>query len=176
MLTHMIRLLLIGACIVLVAGGYTVRFIDRALNAPPVPKAAVAQVDEPRAPVHSGRTLTLNSGRNGHFEAEARISGRPLDFIVDTGASLVILRASDAARINIRPMRSEYTAIVSTANGKINAARATLDRVEVGGITVFDVSALVLPDEALSRNLLGMSFLSKLRRYEVANGRLVLEQ
>lgn len=172
----MIRLLLIVACVILVAGGYAVRFIDHALNAPPTPKAAVAQLDEPRAPVHSGRSLTLTTGRDGHYEAEARISGRSLDFIVDTGASLVILRASDAARIGIRPMRNEYTATVSTANGKIKAARATLDRVELGGITVFDVPALVLPDEALWRNLLGMSFLSKLKRYEVANGRLVLEQ
>jgi aspartyl protease family protein len=172
----MIRLLLIVASLVLVAGGYAVRILDHALSAPPAAKAAAVQLDEPRAPVHSGRTLTLTTGRDGHYEAEARISGRSIDFIVDTGASLVILRASDAASIGIRPMRSDYTATVSTANGKINAARATLDRVELGGITVRDVPALVLPDEALWRNLLGMSFLSKLKRYEVANGRLVLEQ
>jgi len=171
----MIRLFLIVASVVLIAGGYAVRYLEHVLDASK-PTAAAVQIDEPRAPVHSGRTLTLTTGRDGHYEAEARILGRPIDFIVDTGASLVILRASDAARIGIRPMRNEYTATVSTANGKINAARATLDRVELGGITVRDVPALVLPDEALWRNLLGMSFLSKLRRYEVANGRLVLEQ
>jgi aspartyl protease family protein len=66
--------------------------------------------------------------------------------------------------------------VVSTANGKINAAPATLDRVEAGGITIYDVPALVLPDEVLSTSLLGMSFLSRLKRYEVANERLVLEQ
>ncbi len=49
-------------------------------------------------------------------------------------------------------------------------------RIEVGDITVFDVPALVLPDEALSQNLLGVSFLSRLRRYEYADGRMVLEQ
>ena len=73
-------------------------------------------------------------------------------------------------------MRSDYTATVSTANGKIKAARAKLDRIEVGGITVYDVPALVLPDEALWKNLLGMAFLSRLKRYEYANGRMVLEQ
>jgi aspartyl protease family protein len=172
----MIRLLLIVAALILVGGGYAVSILDRKLGAPPAAKAAAVRLDEPRAAVHSGRTLTLQTGRDGHYEAEARISGRSIEFIVDTGASLVILRASDAASIGIRPMRSEYTATVSTANGKINAARATLDRVELGGITVRDVPALVLPDEALWRNLLGMSFLSKLKRYEVANGRLVLEQ
>ncbi len=173
----MIRLLLILSCVVLIAGGYVVRYIDHALNAPAAkPVAAAVQVDEPRAPVHSGRTLTLGSSRDGHFEAEARIAGRTINFMVDTGASRVILRESDAARIGIRPMRSDYTVTVSTANGKTMAAPAKLDRVELGGITVYDVAALVMPDEALSKNLLGMSLLSKLKRYEVANGRLLLEQ
>ena len=172
----MIRILLLVAALVLVAGGYAVRTIDRALNAPPVPKTAAVQLDEPRAPVHSGRSATLASGHNGHFTAEARVAGRNVAFLVDTGASLVALRESDAARIGLRPIRSEYTATVSTANGKIKGAPIMLDRVELGEITVFDVAALVLPDTALSENLLGMAFLSKLRRYEVANGRLVLEQ
>ncbi len=66
--------------------------------------------------------------------------------------------------------------MVSTANGKIKAAPIKLERIEIGDITVFDVPALVLPDEALSQNLLGVAFLSRLRRYEVADGRLVIEQ
>ena len=70
----------------------------------------------------------------------------------------------------------DYTATAVTANGKIKAAPAKIDRIEIGGITVFDVPAMVLPDEALSKNLLGVSFLSRLRRYEYANGRLLLEQ
>ena len=65
---------------------------------------------------------------------------------------------------------------VSTANGTIKAARTRLAMVELGGIVVRDVDAMVLPDEALSENLLGLSFLSKLKRFEYANGRLVLEQ
>src|SRR5665213_2866321 len=97
----MIRLFLIVASVVLIAGGYAVRYLEHVLDASK-PTAAAVQIDEPRAPVHSGRTLTLTTGRDGHYEAEARILGRPIDFIVDTGASLVILRASDAARIGIR--------------------------------------------------------------------------
>jgi len=171
----MIRFLMILAAILLVGGGTLTRFLDSAVTALPS-KAAAVQADAPRAPVHSGRSLTLEGGRDGHFEVSARIRGRAIDFMVDTGASLVILRESDAARIGIRPMRSDYTAAVSTANGRIMAAPAKLDRVELGGITVYDVPALVLPDDALWRNLLGMSFLSKLRRFEVAGGRLLLEQ
>ena len=59
-------------------------------------------------------------------------------------------------------MPRDYTATVSTANGKIKAAPAKLERIEVGDITVYDVPALVLPDEALWQNLLGVSFLSRL--------------
>jgi aspartyl protease family protein len=43
-------------------------------------------------------------------------------------------------------------------------------------LVVRDVAALVMPDEALSDNLLGLSFLSRLRRFEYSAGRLVLEQ
>lgn len=170
------RQILVLAVAVLVVGGIAARFFDQKLAQPPA-QAAVAQSDnQPRQSTSSGRSLTLESGRDGHFPVEARIEGRRLDFIVDTGASLVILRKSDAAQAGFRPMRSDYTATVSTANGKIQAAPFKLEQIEVGGITVYDVPALVLPDEALWKNLLGMSFLSRLRRYEVANGRMVLEQ
>lgn len=169
------RLILIFAAAVLFIGGYGVRFIDQLLS-PPAPRAAAVQTYEPRQPVHSGRSLTLDADRQGHFKVEARVEGRFIDFMIDTGASLVIMRESDAARVGVRPMRSDYTATVSTANGKIKAAPARLDRVEVGGIAVHDVQALVLPDDALGQNLLGISFLSRLKRYEYANGRMVLEQ
>jgi aspartyl protease family protein len=118
----------------------------------------------------------LEADRQGHFQVEARIDGRHLDFVVDTGASLVVLRESSAAQAGIRPQLRDYTTTAVTANGKIKAAPAKIDRIEIGGITVYDVPAMVLPDEALAKNLLGVSFLSRLKRYEYANGRLVLEQ
>ena len=58
----------------------------------------------------------------------------------------------------------------------MKAARTRIALIDVGGLLVRDVDALVLPDEALSENLLGLSFLSKLKRFEYANGQLVLEQ
>jgi aspartyl protease family protein len=63
-----------------------------------------------------------------------------------------------------------------TANGSVRAAPALLDKVEVGDLIVRDVAAVILPDGALSDNLLGLSFLSRLRRFEYSDGRLVLEQ
>jgi len=174
------RQILLIAVVVLVAGSYAARFADRELVRAPQQVAAV-EPTQPAAPQAQaddgyGRTLSLNADRQGHFEVEARIDGRRVTFIVDTGASLVALRESDAAEVGIHPVPNDFTAMVATANGKIKAARAKLDRVEIGDITVYDVPAIVLPDEALSQNLLGVSFLSRLKRYEYANGRLVLEQ
>jgi aspartyl protease family protein len=170
------RQVLIIAVAVLLIGGYVARFADQTVVHPAAQAAAVRPAYQPREPVSSGRSLILDADRQGHFKVDARIEGRHIDFMVDSGASLVIMRESDAAQVGIRAMRSEYTAIVSTANGKIKAAPAKLDRIEIGGITVYDVPALVLPDEALGQNLLGVAFLSRLKRYEYANGRMVLEQ
>ncbi len=170
------RQIVLLAAAVLIAGGYFARYADKTVVHPSARIAATAPAYEPRQPTTSGRSLILDGDRQGHFKTEARVDGRYLDVLVDTGASLVVLRETDAARVGIRPMPRDYTAVVSTANGKVKAAPATLDRVELGGITVFDVSALVMPDEALGVNLLGTSFLSRLKRYEYANGRLVLEQ
>ncbi len=96
--------------------------------------------------------------------------------MVDTGASVVALNKSTTTRFGLRPTPGEYRANVSTANGTVKAAPARLAMVDLSGIIVRDVDALVLPDEALSENLLGLSFLSRLKRFEYANGTMVLEQ
>jgi aspartyl protease family protein len=122
------------------------------------------------------RTVTVRSDAGGHFRVEGSVDGRRIDFMVDTGATMVALRERDAAKLGIFPRPSDYTARTSTANGIIKVAPVRLSSLEVNGIRVYDVTAAVLPDEALSTNLLGMSFLGRVRRFEMANGRLVMEQ
>jgi aspartyl protease family protein len=95
--------------------------------------------------------------------------------MVDTGASSIALREGDAARIGIHPTRREFTARISTANGVIMAAPIQLGRVEIGDVIVRNVTAMVLPDEALGENLLGMSFLGQVH-WQYQSGKLVLEQ
>ena len=167
------RQLLIFAAAVLIGGTYLARHADKAVvEAPP----AVAPAEQPTRTSIGQHTMELTSGRDGHFRVDARVEGRHVDFMIDTGASVVVLRESDAAQIGLHPMPRDYTALVSTANGRTKAAPAKLERIEIGDITVFDVPALIMPDEALSQNLLGVAFLSRLRRYEFAEGRMVLEQ
>jgi aspartyl protease family protein len=160
-----------------VAGSYAARFADRAVETRTEPQAAVVEpAIELLEPSTSGRTLMLQSDRQGHFQVEARVEGRFVDFVVDTGASLVVLRESSAALAGIRMSPRDYTATAVTANGRIKAAPAKIDRIEVGGITVTTCRPWSCPTRFCPKNLLGVSFLSRLRRYEYANGRLLLEQ
>ena len=122
------------------------------------------------------RSLNIPRDSRGHFLAEGRIDGQRIGFMVDTGASVVALNETSAARFGLRPTPGDYKSSVTTANGTIKAARTRIAMVELGGLVVRDVDAMVLPDEALSENLLGLSFLSKLKRFEYANGQMVLEQ
>lgn len=172
------RQILLIAAVVMVGGGYMASVADKEFGAPTAPQAAAVQpvAQAPAVANGYGPSLTLAANRQGHFQTDARVNGRPMGFMVDTGASVVVLRASAAAQAGIRPIPADYTVTASTANGEVKAAPARLDRVEIGDITIFDVPAMVLPDTVLSQNLLGVSFLSRLKRYEVANGRMVLEQ
>ena len=122
------------------------------------------------------RSLSIPRDARGHFQTEGRIDGQRIGFMVDTGASMIALNETSAALFGLRPSRGDYNATVTTANGTIKAARTRLAMVDIGGLVVRDVDAMVLPDEALSENLLGLSFLSKLKRFEYANGKMVLEQ
>ena len=137
-----------------------------------VPVAMVASVTASSP----GHTLNISQDVRGHFATEGRIEGQRIGFMVDTGASVVALNESSAARFGLRPSPGDYNATVTTANGTLKAARARIAMIDVGGLVVRDVDAMVLPDEALSENLLGLSFLKKLKRFEYANDMMVLEQ
>jgi aspartyl protease family protein len=142
------------------------------------PVILAARPTTPAAAATTANTasVTIPRDAHGHFQVDGHIDGRQLSFMIDTGASVIALNASDAARIGIHPGRREFVAEVKTANGTVRAAPTQLDMVEVGGLVVRDVPALIMPDESLSGNLLGLSFLSRLRRFEYSDGKLVLEQ
>ena len=166
------------ALLALVAAGIVPRYYTSMNRAAADTRAAAPEPTSAAQASTSGgyyRSMAISRDPNGHFNVEAEVDGRRMDFLVDTGASVIALRESDAARLGIHPARREYTAQVSTANGIVRAAPTELNRVEVGSLTVRNVQALVLPDEVLGQNLLGMSFLSRVR-WEHRDGRLVLEQ
>jgi aspartyl protease family protein len=136
--------------------------------------AAPTAPDVPDTPA-SG-TVEVPRNGDGHFAVEGRVDGRRLEFVVDTGASVVALSSADASSIGIHPAARDFTASVRTANGVVRAAPVKLDSIDLGDVTVRDVDAMVLPDGTLSDNLLGLSFLSRLKRYQFSVDKLVLEQ
>jgi aspartyl protease family protein len=105
-----------------------------------------------------------------------RANGLTLRFLFDTGASSVVLRAEDAARIGFDPKTLDYRVTVQTANGRTVAAPVVIDALSVGGITQRRVRALVARPGVLHENLLGQSFLQRLSGYSVERNRLVLRQ
>lgn len=121
-----------------------------------------------------GKGVLLEPSAGGHFFGTFTINGRKQDGLVDTGASVIAINISTARRLGVSTGSLSFNAPVSTANGTVKAARVSLDRVEIGGISVRDVEAMVLPDKSLSGMLVGMSFLNKLSSYRVENGALYL--
>jgi aspartyl protease family protein len=166
------RMIVLAAAL-LAVGVVVARLADRSVHAPAAPAAMAAQpIPEP---MNNSRSVTLSRGNGGHFWTDARVDGRRLEFVVDTGASQIALRASDAAMLGIHPTPRDYSIKVGTANGVTRAAPVQLRMVEIGNIVVRDVPALIHADGSLGVNLLGMSFLSRVR-FTHDRGKLVLEQ
>ncbi|MDE2017967.1 MAG: TIGR02281 family clan AA aspartic protease, partial [Hyphomicrobiales bacterium] len=140
---------------------------------PPAANRGVAQAASRGKP--AGRTFSLKRGADGQFTVEVSIGGRSLPFLLDTGATLVTLRAEDAAAIGWGADKLSFDARIATANGEAKAAPLVLPDVRVGGIVVHDVQALVAAPGALDRDLLGMSFLEKLDGYSVFGDRLTMQ-
>jgi len=161
------------AATLLIVGVLVARLADRSVHVPAAPSAMAAQpIPEP---TNNSRSVTLSRGNGGHFWTEARVDGRRLEFLVDTGAAQISLRASDAAQLGIHPTPRDYSIKIGTANGIGRAALVQLRMVEIGNIVVRDVPALVHAEGALGVNLLGMTFLSRVR-FTHDRGKLVLEQ
>ena len=151
-------------------------------EAEPEPPEFVARAEirtqpaEPPAEMLLGRKVKIAADEFGHFNADFRLNGRNVDALIDTGATLVAMNASTARRIGIRTMPADFKYRVKTANGETRAAGATIDRLQIGRITVENVEAMVLDDHALEGTLIGVSFLKRLAKYQVENGALLLVQ
>jgi aspartyl protease family protein len=135
----------------------------------------VSAGDAERPPSGASRLVEIEAERDGHFYVEAEINFSPVRLMVDTGATVVALRESDAAAAGIRLIESDFTNPVQTANGTTMAAETKLDSVTIDDIEVRNIRALIIRDDQLSLSLLGGSFLNGLQRFEVSDGTLIFE-
>jgi aspartyl protease family protein len=127
-----------------------------------------------RPAIRSAQTVEIVRGRGGDFQVAAQINGTRVAMALDTGASAVVLTQEAAKAAGLPLELLSYSVQVDTANGRARAAAVTIDRITVGGIVERAVPALIAQPGQLRTSLLGMSFLSRLERWEVRGDRLVL--
>jgi aspartyl protease family protein len=122
-------------------------------------------------PVQEGRETRIPMAIDGHFWVNATLNGKPVKFLVDSGATTTTIdrRTAEAAGIEVSPQRDQY---VRTGNGIIRVSSGRADRLEVGGIERSDVGLQVADNDDL--NVLGMNYLSSLSRWGVEGRWLVL--
>ncbi len=125
----------------------------------------------PRDGVTRGDSISFAASQNNHFIVAALVDGIEVEFLVDTGASDIVLSPRDAVRVGFDPDRLDYTREYATANGTVLAAPVRLRSIEIGPILLQDMPASV-NDADMARSLLGVRFLDELSSYEVSQGRL----
>lgn len=111
---------------------------------------------------------------DGHFVARANINDIPLNFIIDTGATTVVLRYRDAQIIGIDVSKLKFNRPVRTANGQAFAAYINLKNIAIGPLRAENVDTFVVRPGALQQSLLGMSFLNRLKSFEFTENFLTI--
>ena len=117
--------------------------------------------------------IRLRAQRDGHYYIDASVDGREVRFLVDTGASIVVLSPADATRLGIDLAQVNFSRRMRTAGGIVRGAPIVIRTLNLGAISLTNVSA-VINESAMSHSLLGVSALEQLSSYEVRDGTLTL--
>jgi aspartyl protease family protein len=172
----MLKAVLLLAGLAFAAAIMVPEILDRVAPAKaPADAAGQVQAIQPSS-ADQGGVVRLSADRSGHYHSDIEINDRNVKALVDTGATLIALRYEDARSLGVVSPGDRFDVAIRTANGEGRAKRVKLRSVSIGSITLRDVDALVVEQGALSINLLGMSFLKRLARFEVQRGQLILER
>ncbi len=123
----------------------------------------------------TGETIQVPRASDGHYYLPVVANGEPITFLVDTGASQIVLSERDAERLGIDPDQLNYFGRAYTANGEVRTAPVRLDSLALGPITDTNVSAWVNEGE-LHQSLLGMEYLHRFSNIQFADGKLILSR
>lgn len=132
-----------------------------------------AEINPAAAQINKHGQIVINISRDGHFYVDAKINNQFIRFMVDTGASDIALNYFDARKIGINPENLSYNKRYQTANGTALGAGVNLEKLEIGEIIFNNLPASVGSNN-MGVSLLGMSFLSKLEKYEFYQDQLIL--
>ncbi len=126
-----------------------------------------------RAQLHNNGSFSIRASADGHFHIEAKVNGVPINFMIDTGASDVVLSKSDAKRIGINTDELNYSRTYKTANGTTGGAQVKLKRLQIGGFMLDNFQASVNQGD-LDNSLLGMSALRELGGVSINGDEMVI--
>ncbi|OUS37562.1 aspartyl protease [Rhodobacterales bacterium 56_14_T64] len=136
--------------------------------------------DDIRSTVRPQQSVIANTGQievprstDGHYYLTLDVNDAPITFLIDTGATDVVLNADDARKAGIDPDSLAYLGRANTANGEVRTASVWLDSVSLGAITDNNIRVWVNQGE-LDQSLLGMSYLQRWSSIEIRNGSLLL--
>ncbi|MGD9512252.1 MAG: TIGR02281 family clan AA aspartic protease, partial [Geminicoccaceae bacterium] len=136
-------------------------------------QGALPAVSATSDPADAWNSIALDRDGRGHYRVQAAVNGVPVAFMIDTGASDVVLSPADATRLGLRPDRLRFTGRASTANGEVALAPVSLREIRIGQLTRRDIGAVV-NGAPMPFSLLGMSFLASLEGWEARGDRLLL--
>jgi len=122
-----------------------------------------------------GQKIALRRASDRHFYARLTINGTAIDFVVDTGATNLVLSRQDASRVGIDPAKLAYYSSAETANGTVRTAKVTLDSVRFGPFTDHNVKAWVNAGQ-MNGSLLGMSYLSRFPNIDISGNTMTLSR
>lgn len=134
------------------------------------------RTEQPPAPIKpetNNSALIFDRGAGGHFFVQALVDGVMIDFIVDTGASVVVLSPNDAERLGLQFSKDDYTWQYQSANGVGYAAPIEVNSLSLGAATAHDVPAVVI-QQPMTHSLLGQSFLRNLTNFQVQGDQLII--
>jgi aspartyl protease family protein len=162
----------IGIFLIIMAA-YTHRYemqdIASRMSAGLIPGSPISAISE------DGRVqITLIRNRSGHFSARGAVGSIPVSFLVDTGATDIVLSNTDATNAGIDTGNLRYNIPVSTANGMTTSARKTIGNISVGPIAYDNVTVMIARKGDLGQSLLGMNFINRLRSFEIRGDRMIL--
>lgn len=119
--------------------------------------------------------IELSRALDGHYYVMAEVNGAPVEFVIDTGATLIVLTQDDAKRAGLNTSDLAFVGRAGTANGMVSTAPVRLERLAIGPIEDRGVAASVNGGE-LDQSLLGMSYLERFSSVEISNGKMVLRR
>ena len=123
----------------------------------------------------TGESIEVPRSADGHYYLPVQVNGEPITFLVDTGASQIVLSDKDARRAGIDPNQLNFFGRALTANGEVRTAPVRLDTLTVGPITDQNVSAWINEGD-LHKSLLGMDYLHRFSNIQFTDGRMILSR